>query len=54
MGQVIKVKLIKQNYGDIDFEHVNSELDVVEAVEKGRRSGSMVVIVEINVLIGKK
>lgn len=40
MGQVIKVKLIKSDKitGDIDFEHVNSELDVVEAVEKGRRS----------------
>ena len=39
MGQPIKVKLIKSDKitGDIDFEHVNSELDVVEAVEKGSR-----------------
>ncbi|GFH40179.1 ribonuclease R [Lactococcus insecticola] len=39
MGQVVKVKLIKSDKitGDIDFEHVNSELDVVEAVEKRSR-----------------
>ncbi|MDR1605715.1 MAG: ribonuclease R [Streptococcaceae bacterium] len=39
MGQPIKVKLIKADKitGDIDFEHVASELDQVEAVEKRNR-----------------
>ncbi len=36
MGQPVKVKLVKADKitGDIDFEHVDSDLDVVEAVEK--------------------
>lgn len=39
MGQPVKVKLIKSDKitGDIDFEHVDSDLDVVEAVEKRSR-----------------
>lgn len=39
MGQPVKVKLVKADKitGDIDFEHVDSDLDVVEAVEKRSR-----------------
>lgn len=39
MGQPVKVKLVKADKitGDIDFEHVDSDLDVVEAVEKHSR-----------------
>ena len=39
MGQPVKVKLVKADKitGDIDFEHVDSDLDVVEAVEKRNR-----------------
>ncbi|GFH42684.1 ribonuclease R 1 [Lactococcus hodotermopsidis] len=39
MGQPVKVKLVKSDKitGDIDFEHVDSEFDVVEAVEKRSR-----------------
>ncbi|GHU37548.1 ribonuclease R 1 [Bacilli bacterium] len=39
MGQPVKVKLVKADKvtGDIDFEHVDSDLDVVEAIEKRSR-----------------
>ena len=39
MGQPVKVRLVKADKitGDIDFEHVDSDLDVVEAVEKRSR-----------------
>ncbi len=39
MGQPVKVKLVKADKitGDIDFEHVDSDLDVGEAVEKRSR-----------------
>ena len=39
MGQPVKVKLVKADKitGDIDFEHVDSDLDVVEDVEKRSR-----------------
>ena len=39
MGQPVKVKLVKADKitCDIDFEHVDSDLDVVEAVEKRSR-----------------
>ena len=39
MGHPVKVKLVKADKitGDIDFEHVDSDLDVVEAVEKRSR-----------------
>ncbi|WP_332384337.1 ribonuclease R [Lactococcus laudensis] len=39
MGQPVKVKLVKADKitGDIDFEHIDSDLDVVEAVEKRSR-----------------
>ncbi|MFZ2846284.1 ribonuclease R [Lactococcus chungangensis CAU 28 = DSM 22330] len=39
MGHPVKVKLVKADKitGDIDFEHVDSDLDVVEAIEKRSR-----------------
>ena len=39
MGQPVKVKLVKADKitGDIDFEHVDSDVDVVEAGEKRSR-----------------